>query len=200
MGACDISFIIGKKATQSEILEKFKAVREQNREENGHQEGYSGDFQTVDGVDFHLDRVFTSHREAMDYCLSNSKKWENAIAVYFVQIEIESSKTQKKLEEKVVKLKEEQVKLHRFQEKTGFVKCKHCGSRLNKEHLIHKTCRLCSQPLLTNAEQRKADRLDRDINQAQEKIALIVAEARKKAIEKNQNKNLKTLVAGWGAC
>lgn len=200
MGACDISFIIGKKATPNEILERFKAQREEDREVNGHQEGYSGDFQTIDGVDFHLDRVFSSHREAMDYCLSNAKKWDNAIAVYFVEISIEYSKTQKNLEEKLVKLKEEQVTLHRFQDRSGFVKCKHCGSRLNKKHLIHKTCRLCYNPLLTNTEQRKADRLDSAIKSTQEKIASLVAEARKKAVEKNGHKNLKTLVAGWGAC
>lgn len=200
MGACDISFIIGKKATQYEILERFKARREKDRAENGHQEGYSGDFQTVDGVDFHLDRVFSSHREAMDYCLSNSKKWENAIAVYFVEVTIEYTKTQKKLEEKLVKLKEEHDILHRFQDRIGFVKCRHCGSRLNKEHLVYKTCRLCTNPLLTNAEQRRVDRLDSAIKETHEKIEALKAEAHKKAVEKNQNKNLKTLVAGWGAC
>lgn len=200
MGACDISFIIGKKATVSEVGDALQARRAEDREENGHQEGYSGDFQTVTGVECHFNTVFTSHREAMDYCLSKAEKWGNAIAVHYVQINIEASKLQKKLEEKIVKLKEEQRLLHRFQDKTGFVKCKHCGSRLNKKHMLYKTCRLCDQSLLTNTEQRKADRLDSGIKQAQEKIASIVAEARKKAIEKNQNKNLKTLVAGWGAC
>lgn len=200
MGACDISFIIGKKATVSEVGDALQARRNEDREENGHREGYSGDFQTVTGVECHFNTVFTSHREAIDYCLSKAEKWGNAIAVYFVQVSIESSKTQKKLEEQIVQWKEEQVKLHRFQDKTGFVKCKHCGSRLNKKHMVYKTCRLCDQSLLTRAEQRKADRLDRDIRQTQEKIGLLIEESRKKALEKNGHKNLKTLVAGWGAC
>lgn len=200
MGACDISLIIGKKATVKEILEAFHAQREEDRIQNGHQDGYSGDFQTVDRVEYHLDQVFTSYSEAMEYCLARSEKFCNVVAVYYIQVDIEASAKQKKLEEKIVKLKEEQVKLHRFQDKTGFVKCKHCGSRLNKKHMVYKTCRLCSQPLLTGAEQRKAERLDSAIKQAQEKIALLVAEARKKAVEKNGQKNLKTLIAGWGAC
>lgn len=200
MGACDISFTIGKQASIAEIKEAFNARRKLDAERNGHAEGYSGDFQTVDEVKFHLDRVFTSHREAYDYCLEKASKWDYVVAVYYIQVDIEASKTQKKLEEKIVKLKDEQRTLHRFQDNTGFVKCSHCGSRLNKKHVLYKTCRLCDQSLLTRRELYKSERIAAQIKNAECLIEKIKAEARKKAIEKNKNKNLKTLVAGWGAC
>lgn len=200
MGACDISFIIGKKATEREVKEALESQRAEDNSYNGHQEGYSGDFQTVSGVTCDFSKVFTSYSEAKDYCLSNTEKWGDALAVHFVDISVPRTKAETKIEERIVKLKDEQRTLHRFENQTGFVKCKHCGSRLNKKHLVHKTCRLCSQPLLTNAEQRKADRLDSTINQLQEKLAQLRTLARQKAIEKNGQKNIKTLVAGWGAC
>lgn len=200
MGACDIAFTIGGKASRIEIQQAFEKQREKDTIRNGHQDGYSGDFQTVDRVEYHLDNVFTSYREAMDYCLEKSEKFVHVVAVYYIQVDIEASKTQRNLEKKIVKLKEEQRTLHRFQDNTGFVKCKHCGSRLNKKHVLYKTCRLCDQSLLTRRELYKAERIAAQIKNAEYLIEKIKAEARKKAIEKNGEKNLKTLVAGWGAC
>lgn len=200
MGACDISLIIGKKATTGEILEAFKAQREEDRIQNGHQDGYSGDFQTVDRVEYHLDRVFTSYSEAMEYCLAHSEKFCNVVAVYYIQVDIEASAKQKKLEERIVKLKTEERDLHRLNNNIGFVTCSHCRSRLNKKHLVHKTCRLCNCPLLTAAELRKSDRIGKKIKELQAQVEQLKTIAKQKALAKNNNKNLKTLIAGWGAC
>lgn len=200
MGACDISFTIGGKASRIEVETAFKTRREKDAVRNGHQDGYSGDFQTVNRVEYHLDRLFTSHNEALEYCLAKAEKFEHVVAVYYVQVSVDRTKLQVKLEEKIVKLKEEQRLLHRFSDKKGFVKCSHCGSRLSKEHLIHKTCRLCDQSLLTKRELDKAERIAKKIMDAQCLIDKIQAEQKAKALAKNGEKNVKTLVAGWGAC
>jgi hypothetical protein len=200
MGACDISFTIGGKASRSEVETAFKKQREKDAAYNGHQEGYSGDFQTVDRVEYHLDRLFTSHTEALEYCLEKAEKFVHVVAVYYIQVSVEKTPLQVELEEKIVKLKEEQRLLHRFQDKKGFAKCTHCGSRLSKEYLIHKTCRLCDQSLLTRRELDKAERIAAKITNVECLIEKIKAEQRQKALKKNGEKNVKTLVAGWGAC
>lgn len=200
MGACDISFTIGGKASRIEVETAFKKRRENDSIRNGHQDGYSGDFQTVDRVEYHFDRLFTSHTEALEYCLEKAEKFVNVVAVYYIQVSVEKTKLQVKLEEKIVKLKEEQRLLHRFQENTGFVKCSHCGSRLNKKHVLYKTCRLCDQSLLTRRELYKAERIAAKIKNAECLIEKIQAEQKEKALKKNGEKNVKTLVAGWGAC
>ena len=84
MGACDISFTLDNKATRTQIETAFKRQRERDAEYNGHAEGYSGDFQTVDGIDFgHLGQVFSNYSQAHEYCLENAKKWDKVIAVYY---------------------------------------------------------------------------------------------------------------------
>ena len=88
MGACDISFTIGKKATVEEVNAAFNTQRKEDSIRNGHQEGYSGDFQTVSGVRCKFGQLLTSYSSALEYCLANSEKWEHAIAVHYVQIDI----------------------------------------------------------------------------------------------------------------
>ena len=84
MGAENIDFKIKGKATKDQINDKFKERRESDSDRNGHQDGYSGDFQTVDNVDFeYLGKVFDSYREAEDFCLDKAKKWETVVAVYY---------------------------------------------------------------------------------------------------------------------
>src|SRR5271154_5494849 len=84
MGACDISFTIDSKASVEQIRQAFQRQREQDSEENGHASGYSGDFQTVGGVDFkHLGKVFNSYHDAFEFCMENAQKWEKVLAVYY---------------------------------------------------------------------------------------------------------------------
>ena len=84
MGACDISFNLKGKASKAEISRAFSNQVASDRSENGHADGYSGDFQTVHCVSFdHLGEVFDSHALAFDYCISKAKKWESVVAVYY---------------------------------------------------------------------------------------------------------------------
>ena len=92
MSACLISFQIGRKASRSEIEAAFRRQQENDRLENGHQDGYSGDFQTVSKVDFHLSQVFTSRNEAFEYCMKNASKWDSVVAVYFLDLKTTPSK------------------------------------------------------------------------------------------------------------
>ena len=200
MGACDISFTIGGKASRIEVETAFKKRREKDAAYNGHQDGYSGDFQTVNRVEYHLDRLFTSYNDALEYCLEKAEKFEHVVAVYYIQVSVEKTKLQVKLEEKIVKLKEEERLLYLVDDKPGFFKCSHCGSRLNKKHMRHKVCRLCDHSLLTRRELYKAERIAAKIKNTQGLIDKIQAEQKAKALAKNGEKNLKTLVAGWGAC
>jgi len=200
MGACDISFTIGGKASMSEVADALRARQEEDSVENGHQQGYSGDFQTVHKVKCEFGKLFTSYNEAYEYCLANAEKWEYVVAVHYIDVTVERTKLQIKLEEKIVKLKEEELRLYRFENKTGFVKCSHCGSRLSKQYVHHKTCRLCNQSLLTRRELYKSERIAAKIKNAQGLIDKIKEEQKAKAIAKNGQKNIKTLVAGWGAC
>jgi hypothetical protein len=200
MGACDISFTIGKKATKNEILDNFKKVQERDREYNGHQEGYSGDFQTVDGVECHLDKLFTSHREAMDYCLSVAEKWSSVIAVYYVQLDLEKSKTQINLEKRINELQKQLSNLNIFTTKNKYAKCSQCGSKLAIAHMRYKQCPLCGNSLKTATELKKSSRIADTIDKLKARIDVLSKEAREKAMKKNGEKNIKTLVAGWGAC
>ena len=84
MGAHNIEFRIQSKASWSEITNAFRGRRLADRECNGHQEGYSGDFQTVQSVDMnHLGDIFDSYDEAVNFCLKHAEKWETMVAVYY---------------------------------------------------------------------------------------------------------------------
>lgn len=80
MGACNIEFTAPGNYSRNQVVEKFREQQSCDAMYNGHQEGYSGDFQTVDEVKFH-DVEFTSYREAHDYCLKHAQKWEFVVAV-----------------------------------------------------------------------------------------------------------------------
>lgn len=51
---------------------------------DGDDDGYSGDFQTVNRVDYsYLGKVYPSHQEAMEFALEKAEKWETVVALYF---------------------------------------------------------------------------------------------------------------------
>jgi len=83
MGATNINHVIKGKATRTDIDKAFRQRQDNDRSENGHQEGYSGDFQTVRSVDYQLHKEFESFKEAEEFCLDQAEKWETVVAVYF---------------------------------------------------------------------------------------------------------------------
>lgn len=199
MGACDISFIIGKKANESEVNSHFEKQKAKDREYNGHQEGYSGDFQTVDRVECHFNVVFASYRAAMDYCLEKASKWDYAIAVHFVELGSLDNKATRKIEERLKAINAAVNKLDEPR-KCAFSKCSQCGSKLNNSKLRRASCVLCGNSLRTDAQNRKRSRLLEQYAKLESKLKAIRETAQKKAFEQNKDKNVKTLVAGLGAC
>jgi len=83
MGACNIEIYLTGKQSGKEIDEAFNRQQEDDAAYNGHRDGYSGDFQTVREVQYHLTKVFESHDLAHDYCLNNAEKWHSVVAVYY---------------------------------------------------------------------------------------------------------------------
>jgi hypothetical protein len=84
MGAVGICHVIREKADRTKIDKAFRERREHDQDENGHREGYSGDFQTVTSVDYRfLGKVYSDYNEAEDFCLDKAEKWRTVVAVYF---------------------------------------------------------------------------------------------------------------------
>jgi len=83
MGASNIDIIIKGKATDNEILKAFDDRRKRDSEQNGHCDGYSGDFQTVQDVKIKTGVIFPDANTAYNYCLEHAQKWEYVIAVHF---------------------------------------------------------------------------------------------------------------------
>jgi hypothetical protein len=74
MGASNIEFDIPE-CDESKLRKAFLKQKKEDQSCNGHQEGYSGDFQTVEDVKIH-DKTFNDYTEAHDYCMNNAEKWE----------------------------------------------------------------------------------------------------------------------------
>lgn len=115
MGAHNIEFEIGKKATTKQIEQAFKQRQKHDKEYNGHREGYSGDFQTVHAVDHHLNKVFDDYNQAHDYCLKHATKWATVVSVYYLKEKPKDNKTLERLKLKKAeieqKIKDEERKL-----------------------------------------------------------------------------------------
>lgn len=80
MGACNIEFTTPGNYSRNDVETAFRSQKMLDSINNGHQDGYSGDFQTVDEVKFH-DVEFETYEKAHDYCLEHAKKWEYVVAV-----------------------------------------------------------------------------------------------------------------------
>ena len=83
MGACNIEMTLKGDKNKNEVLKEFKDRQKMDANENGHQHGYSGDFQTVNRIDFH-NEIFDNYNDAENYCLDNAQKWESVVAVKYL--------------------------------------------------------------------------------------------------------------------
>jgi hypothetical protein len=83
-GAHDISFELKGEATRTEIEKAFKEQQAQDAMYDEDEDGYSGDFRTVNRVDFkHLGKVFETMDEAYEFGLDKAEKWETVVALYY---------------------------------------------------------------------------------------------------------------------
>lgn len=200
MGACDISFELDKKATRDEIEKAFKNQKENDTEENGHAHGYSGDFQTVGSIDYHLENVFPSAEKAYEYCLEHAVKWSTVVAVYYKEETKVKGKKVEKIKAKLNTLRLAAREVENIGPDTTkpFRACSGCKSRLSIKHIKGNHCPLCGFDLRPKSIQNKLNK----IHELEKKEFQKLGELQTKENEKNlkSNKGVKTLVAGWGAC
>ena len=228
MGSCNVSTYVSGDKSRQDIRQHIQNLRSENRDYNGHQEGYSGDWQTIDQINF-SDKIFNTEEEAHEYALDNTKKWEG-MAVRYKQIkEVKPSAQLKKvqkailaLETKRLKLKENYLKFAKAAwvkrapvlAKRKTFKCGSCKSTLNMKFVeasnsgsieTYYTCPVCERGLLLPAQLKRANalrkaiaKIEEQIKAKQEKSVIIKA----KLIEKIAAKTTKTgwLIVGWAAC
>lgn len=207
MGACDISFNLDGKKTFSDVLKAFKRQQEIDSEENGHAQGYSGDFQTVNRVLDHSDKVFNSEGEAQDYCLKHATKGDSVIAVKYKVIgKVTYPKSIERLKLRLgqanEKLKAINVKLVSLSDKRivgkKFVTCLSCKSRVNGGFIKESKCPVCHLSFITKTERKQLEGCKKVIQDLQTKLTTEYSKAKEKAAAKSTQ--TEWLVAGWGAC
>ena len=203
MGAHNIDFELKGKQDKTKVNKEFANIRGDNRSENGHREGYSGDFQTVDSVDFHLHKTFNNYQEAYDYCMEHAEKWCTVVAVYYKNVKTKTTK----LEKMHAKIKVQQTNTMKLTEqfteavKNGVSKkiaCKNCSSSFKRGFVKYSRygadCPVCNQSLFSATQKLRIYKSKEKETQLLEKYK---AEKNKLA---EKCKDINTLVAGWGAC
>lgn len=195
MGAESIYFTIKGEAKRQEIQDAFERQQEENRLYNGSRDGYSGDFQTVDKVDFRLHETFESEREAIEYCLKHAEKWSSVVAVRFkVRKLYDKRDILKRAIESFRELQAsknslEREALSKLTVKKGLVKCSKCTSHLKANLLRSENCPVCGGSLRLASYEKRLQKLAERMNKANDKIKKMSKIVR-----------IDTLVAGWGAC
>lgn len=181
MGAIDIYYTVDGTLSESKVRAAHEKRLDDNRRRNGHQEGYSGDWQTIAEIDFYPDKVFKNFQEAYDHCSSQCEKW-SGMAVKFRgtdDSEYRKDKTWIKAYENVKesweKVREEENKLRQkrsqlFEElkeaKSKKITCKTCDSSLSRAHLKNSNCPLCDTELLSATALTQIERCEERINKA----------------------------------
>jgi hypothetical protein len=202
MGGCTITLTAKGHLTNKEIVEMVDRQRIEDREYNGHQEGYSGDWQTVHDIDIRGDLVFNSYAEAEEWCNNNVEKWSGAAVKYKKQSVLASAK----LDKLEIKLKEEYQKLATLKEdiktkfrsrKSKFVGCPECKSSLNLSKFRDTSCLVCGADLRSKTDLNRIARQEKAIDTASDKVSKLEKELREKNVKKA---TVRWLVYGAAAC
>lgn len=208
MGACDISFTLDGKATAEQIRKAFKNRQVEDASENGHQSGYSGDFQTVNEVKIHDVPAFENEAAAMEYCLKHAQKWDNVVAVrYKVQAPIKPDAKLKRLKERVQKLmasrnqfaeavKPKRDALFKTLKAKPFHICRACKSRINTEYFTRAYCTVCNSDIVPASVTKRFEAFNAKIQAAND----AAGEYFKTLQAKAGIKDTRWLIGGWGAC
>jgi hypothetical protein len=80
MGSENICLVYDGNLKRSEVEQRIQAQRVEDRNRNGHQDGYSNDWQTIQNITWNPLKIFEDIGEAEEYCLDNCDKRE-AVAV-----------------------------------------------------------------------------------------------------------------------
>jgi Zn finger protein HypA/HybF involved in hydrogenase expression len=204
MGACDISLELKGKASRSEIEAAFRRQQEYDRLENGHQSGYSGDFQTVSKVDCHLGQFFSSRNEAFEYCLKHASKWDTVVAVYFLDLQVKTGRVDKAAESlKTLRQDLRNLESTDLDRSKPFKTCPDCKSRLAVQRFNGPDCPVCQSDLRPAAFRRRLEALKAKVKAAESRLADLIKTERDrldKTVSKAKPSQFRTLIAGRGAC
>lgn len=205
MGADFISLEFDGKLSKEDIRKELDKQRERDSEYNGHQEGYSGDWQTIDNKSIiFTDIKFNSYDDAHNYVADNCEKW-SGMAVKYKEIKQSDvtkhpeykkiTKRQKQLEKlglKVTAITNKQVdKIHTKE----FAKCVNCNSKVNIKYVRTHTCCVCGNSLISASVRTKIDAINNERGLLQKDIEQI-----QKNIESQLKGEEKWLVGAWASC
>lgn len=198
MGSANIGLRFKGQKTAAQINKLVNEQRKEDREYNGHREGYSGDWQTIHDIEDHTDKIFDSVSEADEYCLRNTEKGA-ALIVYYKSIPKTEPQYISKLKDKLTALRVELDKQPRLildgikSAKSKTIGCKTCSSSISRKYLTSVKCPICSTLFITKTQQNKLDNITNNITLVNSKLR----ESKKKIAAKC--KNINTMVAGWAA-
>lgn len=144
----------------------YKELIPRLNSEYGHQQGYSGHFNSCDGLSI-LNKEFNSRSEAMNYLDSNLSKREVAAVQFWDdkngsmpakpdKIKLKLKDAYDKAYEDVSALKKLIIKsLKEAVSKT--IGCDKCGSKLNRNYLNSQFCPLCGNNLVSATNQKRLE-------------------------------------------
>jgi len=227
MGAWSINFEVDGNKSFYEVLNVFKKKQGHDSSYNGHRDGYSGDFQTLDTVEDHSHKgVFNCQNKAHDYALNKSEKWSFAVAVKYKVIgETKKTTTLKTIDKKLtasnVQLKKLNAKVDawtkklwvkRFpvMDKKKTFKCSNCKSTINlkfveptmfwskfEERVYCYKCPVCERGLILPAQLKRANQIKKEIEKVKDKIDQLV-EKRASTVENlNTKAAIKSTKTKW---
>lgn len=224
MGARSIEMELDGSLSECDLTDKFRDRQTEDREHNGHANGYSGDFQTVEEIVTH-DGVFNTYADAQDHCLKHAQKWRYAIAVrYKSDVQVKPTKGLNALNKRVKALRAKHDKVEaryntwatKIWEKRKpvlnrkkTIKCGTCKSTLNLKYINSSdngyACPLCNRGLLTTVQLKRSNTFRRELSCIKAKYdglmkkrSLLKAALYTKAASKSDK--TRWLIAGWGAC
>ena len=203
MGATNIEMELKGTLDKGSILKKVSEQAAEDREYNGHQDGYSGDWQSVDDV-ICIDKVFDNFEDAYGYCNGNAEKWGPAIAVryYKTSKSAKKSKTLIKLEDRLENLYESGSDLYKKSvedirgAKSKNIGCKECGSSLSRPYLKNEICPMCKTSLFSETIKGRISRQKEKIKELEESIKT----EKEKIEQKNRTDETVWLVYAIVAC
>jgi hypothetical protein len=202
MGGHSIDEQFPKKMSQSQLDNWLCGRKQDDRLENGHQHGYSGDWQTIKCIDL-KNKTFNNYDDAWDYAVTNAEKWADAVAVYYTKID--ESIINKKLSkdgQRLLALKENHFELTKNlhaainNAKSNSVSCKACSSKVNRAYIRLALCPVCNETLLSATALKRLDALNTKITALKKSI-----KQKRQKLEALQAKKAKvyTLVVGIAA-
>ena len=195
MGGCDIYFSLDSKLSEKEVREAVRRQASNDEDENGHQDGYSGDWQTISTINFR-GQVFETCGDAKEWCSNHTSKWEASVVKFKSFGEIKPSKTIEKINKKLQYLEEKfeadkEVLLKKIRSKPFFT-CPLCKSKINSKY-TNNECVVCNE--YTPVRKKLGEKYEAKVKELETKKALEIERLRKKA-----KYTIKWLVYGVAAC